>query len=78
MATSQGSVSAILGGNGAYLRVTTPVTTNGNLPLLENGKQKTEETFLPLSAKKHLERKNARLAKNGFGHLVAKIEIVGQ
>lgn len=64
-------------GKGAYLRVTTPVTTNGILPLIENGQQKYEETFLPLTAKKHLERKNIRLSKTGFNHLVAKIETVG-
>lgn len=73
----QSGVPAVLGGGGSYLRVITPVTTNGNLPLLKNGKQETEETFLPLTAKRHMERKNARLTKNGFGHLVAKIEIVG-
>lgn len=60
-----------------YLRVTTPVTTNGSIPLIENGRQKVEETFLPLTARKHLERKNQRLARNGFSHLVAKIETVG-
>lgn len=73
----QNGVPAVLGGGGSYLRVTTPLTTNGTLPLLKNGQQQTEETFLPLTAKRHLERKNARLAKNGFGHLVAKIEVVG-
>lgn len=60
-----------------YLRVSTPVTTNGNLPLIENGRQKFEETFLPLTARKALERKNTRLQKNGFQHLIAKIETVG-
>lgn len=78
MATrNQNGVHAVLGGPGACLRVTTPVTTNGVLPLLVNGQQQTEETFLPITAKRQLERKNARLLKNGFGHLVAKIEIVG-
>ena len=76
MATSQGSVHAVLGGGGAYLRVTTPLTTNGNIPLIKNGMPQYEETLLPLSAKRHLERKNARIAKT-FPHLVAKIEIVG-
>lgn len=60
-----------------YLRVITPVTTNGTLPMIVNGQQQFEETFLPLTARKHLERKNARLQKNGFAHLVAKIETVG-
>lgn len=62
---------------GPYLRVTTPKTTNGVIPLIENGTPQYEETFLPLTAKKHLERKNIRVAKL-FPHLVAKIEIVGQ
>lgn len=69
-------VHAILGGGGAYLRITTPLTTNGLMPLMVNGVQQTEETLLPLSAKKHLERKNARLIKNGFPNMVAKIEVV--
>ena len=76
MATN--GVPAVLGGGGAYLRVITPVTTNGLMPHLVNGVQQTEETLLPLSAKRHLERKNARLIKNGFPTMVAKIEIVGQ
>lgn len=72
-------VPAVLGGGGAYLRVTTTKTTNGIMPEIgPDGKVKTEETFLPLTAKKHLERKNARLVKNGFPNAVAKIEIVGQ
>jgi hypothetical protein len=62
---------------GPYLRVTTPKTTNGIMPLIENGVPQYEETFLPLTAKKHLERKNVRLEKAGAKHLVAKIEIVG-
>jgi hypothetical protein len=62
---------------GPYLRVTTPKTTNGIMPLIENGMPQYEEHFLPLTAKKHLERKNARLEKAGAKHLVAKIEIVG-
>lgn len=69
-------VPAVLGGGGAYLRVTTPKTTNGLLPETKNGVVQTEETFLPMTAKRHLERKNARIAKT-FPHLVAKIEIVG-
>lgn len=76
MALNNG-VSAIIGGGGAYLRVTTPVTTNGTTPLLINGIQQTEETFLPLTAKKDLEKKNRHLERTGSGHLVMKIEIVG-
>lgn len=62
---------------GPYLRVTTPRTTNGLIPKLNNGQQQFKETFLPLSARKQLERKNARLVKRGFKHLVATIEVVG-
>lgn len=62
---------------GGYLRVTTPVTTNGTTPLLINGVQKTEETFLPLSARKELEKKNKHLERTGSPHLVMKIETVG-
>jgi hypothetical protein len=63
---------------GPYLRVTTPVTTNGTTPLLINGVQQTEETFLPLTAKKELDKKNKHLERTGSSHLVMKIEIVGQ
>jgi hypothetical protein len=61
---------------GRYLRVTTPITTNGISPLLVNGVVQTEETFLPLSARKELEKKNRRLMKSA-PHLVMKIEVVG-
>lgn len=71
-------VTAILGGGGSYLRVTTPVTTNGTTPLLINGVQQVEETLLPLTAKKELEKKNRHLERTGSAHLVMKIEIVGQ
>lgn len=62
---------------GAYLRVITPKTTNGTLPLILNGEVQNKEAFLPLTAKKQLEKKNVRLTKNGFGHLVSHIEVVG-
>ena len=69
---------AALGGGGAYLRVITPVTTNGTTPLLINGVQQTEETFLPLTAKKELEKKNRHLERTGSGHLKMILEVVGQ
>lgn len=62
---------------GPYLRITTPRTTNGIIPKLQNGQQVFKETFLPLSAKKQIEKKNARLIKRGFKHLVSTIEVVG-
>lgn len=62
---------------GPYLRVTTPKTTNGIVPKMNNGQQEVTETFLPLSARKQLESKNRRLLKNGYQHLVAEIEVVG-
>lgn len=73
----QSGVTAILGGGGSYLRVTTPVTTNGTTPMLVNGVQQTEETFLPLSAKKELEKKNRHLERTGSAHLKMTIEVVG-
>jgi hypothetical protein len=63
---------------GPYLRVTTPVTTNGLLQLVVNGVAQYEETFLPLTAKKELEKKNRHLERTGTPHLMAKIEVVGQ
>lgn len=62
---------------GKYLRVTTPVTSNGILPLIIDGKPQYEETFLPLSAQKDLEKKNKNLDRTNNGHLKAKIEVVG-
>jgi hypothetical protein len=62
---------------GKYLRVTTPITTNGTLPLTINGQQQFEETFLPLTAQKELEKKNRHLERTGSAHLKMKIEVVG-
>lgn len=62
---------------GKYLRVTTPVTTNGILPLIVNGVPQYEETHLPLTAQKELEKKNQHLIRTNNAHLVAKIEVVG-
>jgi hypothetical protein len=59
-----------------YLRITSPKTTNGILPLTINGVVQTKETHLPLSARKRIESKNNRLRKSGNGHLVSKIEVV--
>ena len=76
---AKGFLPAALGGDGAYIRVTTPLTTNGTT-LLINDKDvvQTEETFLPLTAKKELEKKNRHLERTGSGHLKMKLEIVGQ
>lgn len=63
--------------NGSYLRVLTPRTTNGSILKIINGEVQYKESFLPLTAKKQVDKKNARLAKNGFGHLVAIVEVVG-
>lgn len=63
---------------GPYLRVIKPVTTNGIIIAMdESGRAKTEEHFLPLSARKHIEKENAALIKGGNPHLVMKIETVG-
>ena len=63
---------------GKYLRVTTPVTTNGLIQKLdERGQALTEETFLPLTAQKDLEKNNRHLERTGAPHLKAKVEVVG-
>lgn len=62
---------------GPYLRVTTPITTNGTTPLIVNGQQQFEETHLPITAKKELDKHNAHLKRTGSEHLMAKIEVVG-
>ena len=74
---AQQDFTSVLGGKGQYLRVTCPVTTNGTTPLLIDGRQQTEVTFLPLTAKKELEKKNRHLERTGSAHLIMKIEIVG-
>lgn len=61
---------------GKYIRVTTPLTTNGVLPLIVDGQQQTEETHLPITAMKELEKKNVRLEKAGNAHLKMKLEVV--
>lgn len=63
---------------GPFLRITTPKTTNGVIPKLENGQQVFKESFAPLSARKDFEKKNQRLIKRGFKHLVSTIEVVGE
>jgi hypothetical protein len=58
---------------GKYLRVSTPCTTDGASPKLdEEGKLEMKETFLPVSAKKDLELQNKILPEI----LRKKIEIV--
>lgn len=59
---------------GDYLRVVSPVTEDGNRPLIdpETGKQVWKETALPVTARKALEDQNKRLPN----HLKKKIEYV--
>lgn len=63
---------------GPHLRVTTPLTTNGMIPLIIMGEQQFKTDFFPLSARKAFEGKNNRLIKNGFKHLAAEIEVIGE
>lgn len=56
-----------------YLRVLTPITTNGINPVMDNeGRIKYKESHLPLSAFKDLEKQNLTLPD----HLKMKIERV--
>jgi hypothetical protein len=57
---------------GSYLRVLTPITTNGTNIKLEKGVAQYKETFLPLTAKKELEAQNRSLPE----HLRKEIEVV--
>lgn len=57
---------------GDYLRVQTPITSDGVSPVVENDRIKYREDHLPLSARKMLESKNAKLPSG----LRKKIEIV--
>lgn len=60
--------------DGPYLRVLTPETIDGINLRMVNERIVYKESHLPLSAKKHLERKNNKLPT----HLRHKIEVVGQ
>ena len=55
-----------------YLRVTTPVTEDGNRPKIVDGMPVYKETALPLTARKNLEIQNRRLPN----HLRKRIEEV--
>lgn len=57
---------------GSYLRVLTPKTSDGNVPLTKNNQVQYKETQLPLSARKALERENAKRPN----HLKHQIEVV--
>lgn len=58
---------------GNYLRVSSPVTTNGTNPKIgEDGRVEYKETLLPLTARKALESQNKKLPE----HLRKKIEVV--
>lgn len=58
---------------GSYLRVRTPKTIDGLIPKMGyDNRPLYKESHLPLSARKHLERKNKKLPK----HLQHIIEVV--
>lgn len=59
--------------NGDHLRIVSVITEDGVRPRLdETGRQMQKETLLPVTAKKHMERRNEELPK----HLKMKIEVV--
>lgn len=58
---------------GNYLRVLSPVTSNGTNPKIgDDGRVQYKEALLPLTAKKALESQNNKLPE----HLRKKIEVV--
>jgi hypothetical protein len=57
---------------GNYLRVSTPRTTDGVTPQMEDGRLVYKEDFLPLSALKDLNEQNLKLPEI----LKKKIEVV--
>lgn len=59
---------------GSYLRVLTPLTSDGVSPVVQNDRIQYREDHLPLSAKKMLEKKNEKLPSG----LRKKIEVVSQ
>ena len=58
---------------GKFLMVRTPKTINGQIPKITNGQPEYVTTEAPLTARKHLEKKNDRLKRTGFAHLMAVI-----
>lgn len=54
------------------LRVVSPVTEDGNRPKIVDGMPVYKETFLPMSAKRMLDRQNNSLPN----HLKKKIEVL--
>lgn len=58
--------------DGPYLRVLTPETSDGVNLMMVKDKKVYRESHLPLTARKHLERKNLKLPE----HLRHKIEEV--
>lgn len=63
--------------DGPCLRLLTPETINGEIPKMENGKIVYREDFVPLTARKQFEKKNAWFDKIGKPHLKRIIEVVG-
>lgn len=57
---------------GKYLRVTTPKTKDGNVPLIIDNVPQTKENYLPISAKSYLERENLKRPE----HLRHIIEVI--
>lgn len=58
---------------GDYLRVLSPITTNGMIPKMgSDGRVLMREDHLPVTARKKLEQKNLKLPE----HLRKKIELV--
>lgn len=49
---------------GEYLRVKSPVTTNGITPKMVNGQMVYKEDHLPVTARKILEKKNLKLPEH--------------
>lgn len=57
-----------------YLRVLTPITTNGVNPRISDGQVEYRETYLPYTAKRHLDELNMKLPD----HLKKQIEVIGK
>lgn len=58
---------------GPYLRIKSPITTDGANILIVGDRVQYKETHLPMSAKKYMEAQNAKLP----GNLKKIIEVVG-
>lgn len=58
---------------GNYLRVLSPVTSDGQIPVMQNGQAKYKESHMAYGAAKYLESINKKLPAH-LKHIVEKVD----